>query len=74
VAPDNRPPHELTRAELRARFIRRARKILRDAEEAIAVGEWWAENRTDCAPLDFEWARLHRADALQLLAQLGVEP
>lgn len=71
---DRRPPEELTPDELKARMIQNARSLYREAEEVIAVGEWWANNRTDCEPIDFEWARLVRANALKVLNHFGVKP
>jgi hypothetical protein len=68
---DDRPPEELTREELRARIVRDCRKIARECAEVIAVGESWAANRPECEPIDFEWARLWKAQAERALKQLG---
>lgn len=71
VARDNRPPEELTPDELRARIVRQSRKIVRECDQVIADCESWADNRPDEEPLDFEWARVWRAQAAGVLRQLG---
>jgi hypothetical protein len=74
MARDRRPPNQLTREELRARIIRRARRLLRNCDQAIIDGESWAENRPDCPPIDLEDFRVCRKVAIDLLKQFDAYP
>ncbi len=71
---DNRPSNELSREELRERIIKNARRIYAECSQVIRDGESWADNRPEFEPIDFEWARVFRANAAKTLEQFVEEP
>lgn len=76
-ARDKRPSQDLTKEELRARIVWRARKVARECEQAIRDGEYWMALPHNLAAghvLDLEGFRVDRAKALDLLRQLGETP
>lgn len=53
--------------------VARLRRIKRDCEDQIAIAEWWAENRSECEPLDCEPERVMLFKANACLAAFGTE-
>lgn len=66
------PPERLTKKELRERIIIRAKKVLRECNECIIIGEWLAANRVDIVPpIDVEDFRVARDSAIKTLKEFG---
>lgn len=72
---DRRPASQLTKDELKARILRRAKHVFRECEQAIIDGEYWnGLPHNQChTPVDLEGFRVNRAWALGVLKEFGVE-
>lgn len=66
------PNDELNPAVVRARIIRRARRIVRESRQAIIDYTSWNENHPTETPLDVEDFRRAERSAAGVLDQLGV--
>ena len=70
---DKRPPEELTREELRARMIARAKWTIAACEEIVASVQAWNDAHPECRPFDCEPERVLAHRTRQFLAALESE-
>jgi hypothetical protein len=71
-----KPMVEPTKDELKQRIISRARKVVRECDQAIRDAEYWnslPHNKNE-TPLDVEDFRVMRDGAMKTLTSMGVKP